>query len=115
MAAAADLEQAAKQAWENLAPLSVAGTLRARLLAFCAAIKPQFQDAVPGNRPTLNWIAVLWAYATNMSATANNWPALRPAPEILYRLCFMTNQADVQNMITGAQAAAVLAAYNAQF
>jgi hypothetical protein len=115
MASASDLEQAAKQAWLNLAPLSISGTLRAKLLAFCAAISPQFNVGNPGDRPTINWNAILWAHAQTMSPVADNWPALRVAADYLYRLCFMTNQADNQSMITTAQAAAVLTAYNAQF
>lgn len=115
MAAAANLFQAGQQAWENLAPLSVAGTVRAKLLAFIAAIDDVFEEQQPNDHPMLNWIAVLSAYVANMSSTASDWPALRPAVELLYRLCFMGEQSNVQNLITNTQYTAVLAAYNAQF
>jgi cellobiose-specific phosphotransferase system component IIC len=115
MAAAVDLEQAAKQAWDNLAPLAVAGTLQAQLLAFVTTIAPEFEEAKPGDHPTANWIAILWAFATSMDPAANNWSALKVAADYVYRLCFMTNQADTQGMITALQAQAVLDAYNAEF
>lgn len=115
MAAAANLFQAGQQAWENLSPLSTAGTLRTKLLAFISAISSTFDPQQEGNHPMLNWIGVLSAYVANMPSTAGYWPALRPACELLYRLCFMGEQSNVQNSITNAQYTAVLNAYNAQF
>lgn len=115
MATATTLTQAAKQSWSNLAVLSEAGTLRARLLDFVAAVEAQLDEGVPDNHPILNWCAVLWAYAETMSATAADWSALRGAAEIVYRLCFMAQVSRDQSMITLAQFNAILASYNAEF
>lgn len=121
MATATTLEQAAKQAWANLAVLATAGTLRAQLIAFCTTVRPLFNGnagANPGDHPTANWIAVLWAFADQMDAVADDWPALRVAADYVYRLCFMTEQARTGNtppLITQAQYDAVLASYNAEF
>lgn len=115
MATATDLAQAGKQAWVNLSPLSIAGTLRTKLLAFIAAINTTFDQGSPGNHPMLNWIAVLSAFTETMPATAGDWSALRQACDLVYRLCFMGEQSNTQAIISAAQYNAVLTAYNAQF
>jgi hypothetical protein len=115
MATATTLTQAAKQSWTNLAVLSEAGTLRAKLLAFSTAVNAQLDQGLEGNHPVLNWVAVLWAFSTTMSAVAADWSELAKAAEIVYRLCFMGQVSSDQAMITAPQATAILAAYNAQF
>lgn len=115
MAAAANLFQAGQQSWVNLSPLATAGTLRTKLLTFVSTIAPSFTQGAPGDHPVANWIAILWAFAQTMSATAGHWDQLRIATDYLYRLCFMGEQSNSQGLITPTQYNLVLATYNAQF
>ncbi len=112
MATAASLTQAAKQSWTNLSTLSIAGTLRARLLTFCSTILPLYPQGEAAGHPVADWIAVLQGFATNMAATATNWPLLRIAADLVYRLCFMAEQLTTA---LPSQTTATLVAYNANF
>jgi hypothetical protein len=112
MATAATLDEAAKQAWANLEPFAVAGTLRTRLIAFGAIVRPLFPETLAAGHPVANWNAVLEGFALTMAATANQYPLLRIAADYLYRLCLM-GQTLVPVLAT--QTTALLAAYNATF
>lgn len=117
MAAAANLSQAAQQSWGNLQTKSIAGTLRANILAFCSATEPTFPSTDPGSAPVANWLAVLRCFASSMTASPTVWSgdALRTAALYVYRLCYMGEQARAQTMISVPNAAILLAAYNANF
>ena len=112
MAAAATLTQAGKQAWANLTPFAVAGTLRTKILAFCATTKSLFPESEAAGHPVANWNAILYAFGTNMAATAGEYPLLRIAADYVYRLCLMGAQLTAA---LPAQTAALLVAYNANF
>lgn len=112
MATAANLTQAGKQAWVNLQPFAVAGTLRAKLLAFVVLVEPQFPQGTAAGHPVANWCAITHAFATDMAVTANDWTLLRIAADYIYRMCLMGAQ------LTGplpAATASMLASYNATF
>lgn len=112
MAAAATLTQAGKQAWANLQPFAIAGTLRAKLLAFTLLVEPQFPQTLPNGHPVSDWCAVMHGFATTMASTANDWTLLRIAADYLYRMCLMGAQ------LTAAlptQTTSMLASYNATF
>lgn len=112
MAAAANLTQAGKQAWTNLQPFAVAGTMRTKLLAFLALVEPQFPQGTVAGHPIANWCAVMHAFAIDMASTANDWSLLRQAANYLYRMCLM---GEVLVTPLPTQTTAMLAAYNATF
>ncbi len=112
MATAVDLTEAAQQSWDNLTVLAIAGTLRTRLLAFCATCVPLYPQGEAAGHPVANWLAVLNGFATDMATTAGEWPLLRIAADLVYRLCFMAQQL-TSSLPT--ETTATLAAYNAQF
>lgn len=116
MASAATLIEAAQTAYQNLAAKWNNGTLQARLALFVDDLLPTFPDGAPGGRPVADWLVLIDALQNDMIAAAFADPlALRNAALYVYKLCWMTNQLQVQVAITGAQAAAVLAAYNSRF
>ena len=112
MAAAVDLTQAGKQAWVNLQPYAIAGTLRSKMLAFVLLVEPQFPQSLAAGHPVANWCAVTHAFATNMASTANDWTLLRIAADYIYRMCLMG-----ANLTTAlpSQTTSMLASYNATF
>lgn len=109
---APDLPTAAKEAWDNLQPLAIAGTLRANLLAFCDTCIPLYPQGLIAGHPVANWLSVLQGFATTMASTPNEWPLLRIAADYLYRLCFMAAQL---TSALPAETTATLNAYNANF
>lgn len=117
MATEPDLETAGYQAWNNLQPFWVVGTLKTKLAAFASsALYDLFPEQQPNNHPVTNWLVQISALAATMNGAAfADAGALRDAVNFVYRLCFMTAQLQTQTLITAPQAAAVLAAYNANF
>ena len=117
MATEPDLETAGYQAWDNLQPLWVNGTLATKLTAFASpALYALFPEQAENNHPVTNWLVQISALAATMNGAAlADAGALRQAVQYVFRLCFMTSQLQIQTLITAPQAAAVLAAYNAQF
>ena len=117
MAVAASLVEAANLAWSNLEAKSIAGTLRTNMLAFAAAAPASFSPNTPGDRPIVNWLAVIRSFAGVMSGVAVIWTGdgLRRAADLIYRICSIGAQLLGQNTITAGQGAALLAAYNAAF
>mgnify|MGYP001600440290 CR=1 FL=1 len=115
MAAALTLVQAAQESLQNMAVQTVAGTLKTRIATFLDTIQAQLDSEIPENHPIINWSAVLYGYQTQMAGGANDYIELRISGDYVYRLCYMAAQSQDQSLITGAQAAAILAAYNANF
>lgn len=116
MATEPDLETAGYQAWDNLQPLWVAGTLKAKLAAFASGLYATFPEQTPGNHPVVNWLVQISALSETLTGVAfESGDVMRAAAGLVFRICFMTSQLQTQTMITAPQAAAVLAAYNAQF
>lgn len=120
MASALTLIQAAQQAWDNLYAQWSTGDLKQQLELFVDDLLATFPDGNPGGRPVANWLTLLDALQQDMSqggpGTAFSDPgAMRMAASYVYKLCYMTNELQTDTAITGAQAAAVLAAYNSRF
>jgi hypothetical protein len=115
MAAEPTLSQAAYQAVNNLKPWWADNTLKTRLTTFAADLQATFPDQTPDNHPVGNWLAIIAALADQMPAAAVPFTSFMTAADYVYKMCWMTNQLDVQNLISAAQAAAVLAEYNADF
>lgn len=123
MATAASLPQAAGQSFDNLFALWEVGgnTLKNALLAFANAVLPVFPDADATGRPIANWLTLVASIATQMpSLTVPNKADYTvffvTANDYVYRLCWLAAKPSPQSpQITGAQQAAVLTAYNANF
>jgi hypothetical protein len=115
--AAADLEAAAFEAFDDMYTRLVAATVRADVLAFCAAALPIFPDSSPNGRPVANWITIL-------NATAQEWPSSAATllladfdqfaygALVMFKLCYIAFEFD-GTQITSQQATALLAVYNA--
>src|SRR5690349_4773594 len=105
MAAEPDLETAGYQAWDNLQPWWVNGTLKTKLAAFASSLYATFPEQGQGNHPVVNWLVQISALAATMNGAAfADAGALREAAQFVFRLCFMTSQLQIQTLITGAQA-----------
>jgi hypothetical protein len=113
--AAVNLRQAALQAWDNMFPLCALGTLKAAINTFVTAIQGSFEQQRPSDHPILNWISILSGYNAQAEGDALDWTELRISCDYVYRLCFMASQADIQGLISSAQATVILNAYNANF
>jgi hypothetical protein len=109
-----NLINAAKISFEDLYTLWLGGTIKARLTAFWKAINPIFDANTPNDEPCGNWVELIAALATEMSSVSVTFDDMNSAAQYVYRLCWLTNQLNAQTpqLVTNAQAAAVLAAYN---
>ncbi len=116
MAVAADLLEAANLAPQNLRVRWEANTLQTRMVAFWQAINPDFEEQTPNDRPVAAWIAVIAAFAPTIlpfaSTAAGTITTFTLAVDYIYRICKF---AYYYTLISPAQKAAILAAYNAQF
>lgn len=120
MATALTLTEAAQQAYGNLYALWSLGTLAARLELFVDDLLATFPDGNPGGRPVADWLTLIDALQADMTAGGATSAFVDPASmrisaSYVYKLCYMTNELQTDAAITGAQAAAVLAAYNSRF
>jgi hypothetical protein len=124
MTIAANLLEAANLTPQNLRPLWEADTLLPKMLAFWQAINPNFEEQAANDHPVSNWISVIAAltpsilpFAGNTNPGATPWAGgtittFSLASDYVYRICKFTYY---YTLITPAQKAAILAAYNAQF
>jgi hypothetical protein len=124
MTVALDLFEAANLAPQNLRVLWVADTLQTRMINFWTAINSSFEEQIPNDHPIANWIAVIAALSPSiLPFVANKAPGATPygggtistfglAVDYVYRLCKLAFE---YTLITPAQKAVILAAYNAQF
>ncbi len=119
MATATTLEEAAGQTFFNLLSKWITGTVKTNLVAFAAAALPVFPEDDQNNHPVGNWASVIGSQAALMPAgnsyTNVPYQQVVTATDYVYRICWMASQLDTQSSISGAQAAALLAAYNAAF
>lgn len=116
MAPAANLPEAADDAFDNLNTLWLAGTLKSKLGAFCTSLLDTFPQQDQNANPVSNWLVVIFALQSGLPATNVSYLSLIDAVDKIYKICWMTNQLGVvQSLIKTAQATAVLTAYNAQF
>lgn len=117
MAAAVNLVQAAGQTYQNLFPWYLNNTLKTRLTTFWNAILPTFPDQEPNSRPVADWLVLIASLADQMPTMVNSVPfaSFDVATNYVYRLCYIGNFLTSRSLITPAQGAALLAAYNAAF
>ena len=115
MAAEPDLESAAFGAVDNLLPWLADNTLKSRLAAFAENLNDEFPDGTPNDRPVGNWLGLIAVVSDRMPAANVPFTEFMTSADYVYKICWMANQLDVQGLITPAQAAAVLAEYNANF
>lgn len=123
MASATDLLDAAFETPANLYTLWRASTLQARVISFANDLADDFPDGTVNNRPIANWLATIASFAPTIQAYNNGGNDLgqnteqtfQTAVRYIYRLCKFAYYYEDQNLITPAQAAAILAAYNARF
>lgn len=123
MAAEPSLPVAAADSYFNLTPWWVDGSLPTKALAFAAALLPTFPEGGQGGHPVANWLILIEGLATVMKGSTGVFTAMtqqlnfRQMVDYVYRICWITQQlaTQVPAQISGAQQAAVLAAYNANF
>jgi hypothetical protein len=124
MTVALTLLEAANLAPQNLRPFWVDDTLQTRMINFWQAINPSFEEQIQNDHPIANWIAVIAAFAPAiLPHAAVKDPGATPygggtvatfntSMEYVYRICKFAFE---YTLITPAQKAVILAAYNAQF
>lgn len=123
MAVAATLLEAAALSLENLYPLWVADTLSDAMASFADAIGSDFPDSDANNQPIGNWLAIIAAYAPTISDFENggtgvgqsSLPGYQQSVDYVYRFCKFASAYRDLGLISAPQAAAILAAYNAEF
>jgi hypothetical protein len=120
--AEANLQDAASNAYAHLGNTWKNGDLKTKLTAFYVAINGTFEEQTPNDHPIGNWIALIAGVAgecpsafTDIADQYAQFPYLNAAAQYVYRLCWLADYLEDQLFISSAQAAAVLAAYNAQF
>lgn len=122
--AAATLLEASTDCPTDLLARWKADTLKAAVIAFAQDLYDDFPDDLPDNHPIANWLAVIGAFAptiqdfenaTGASSTGqDSVTTYSAAVRYVYRLCRLAFYYEDQGGITPAQAAAILAAYNAR-
>jgi hypothetical protein len=124
MTVALTLFEAANLAPQNLRVLWRANTLQTRMVNFWQAINPSFEEQIPNDHPIADWIAIISAFSPSILLYADTkGPGATPyaggtistfstAVDYVYRLCKFAFE---YQLITPAQKAVILAAYNAQF
>lgn len=125
MATAATLQIAAQQAYDNLTIWWLNNQLKTKCSTFSAALLALFPDDNANARPVANWGTILAALAANMTIASTFPPMsthypevdLSEAAQIVYKTCWICSYLSTspQTAVSGAQATAVLAAYNATF
>ncbi len=111
MTVAVSLQAAAGLAFDNLQVKWLGNQLPSSILLFCPNVKLIFHEQEANSHPCINWNTILW----NLGAQMVNPPPIAQlglAAEYVFRMCWMTNQLQVQGLITAPQAAAVLLRYN---
>lgn len=115
MATAANLIEAAGQAFDNLYIWWQANQLRTRIIAFCATASPTFPDSDVKSRPVGNWLIMIRAAVEPLPAVNIELDDLNTLCQQIYRICYLTSQLNALGDITNTQANALLNNYNATF
>lgn len=116
MPPAANLQAAAEQSYSRLLTLLAGGTMKAKLTSFCQTTLALFPQQEDNSHPASNWVTVLYSTTNLLPAEPSiTFGDLNICAGMLYRLCWMVNQLDIQSLITSTQATATLTAYNANF
>lgn len=115
MATATTLVEAAHLSYDQCGLRWTAGTLRASFTAFIQAASSIFSDNIPNDRPVGNWLVPMYGLLSQVpAANPEQQRFLDSCAQYLYRICYAGHVMDDANLITNAQAAALLAAWNAQ-
>lgn len=117
MATASTLQEAAGQAYDNLEISWLSNNLKTNTRDFAAAVLSQFPDENANARPVANWATILSSFSKVMPATNVPQTELTSAVEVVYKACWLASYltTTTPQMVTTAQAAAMLASYNAAF
>lgn len=111
MTVAPTLQRAAGLAFDNLQVRWLAGQLPVRTSQFSQNCLLLFDEGDPNTHPVLNWMTIISAFGQRMSVPTP-LTELTITAQYVYRACWMTNQLQVQGLITLVQANAVLSNYN---
>jgi hypothetical protein len=110
------LPAAAGAAFDNLQLKwlgGLGGGLASSLIIFCQSVNTQFQEQDINSHPVINWNAIIWSLGTRLSLqTVVSLADLTLSAQYVYRICWMTNQLRIQNLISAPQATNVLQYYN---
>lgn len=117
MTVAVSLPDAAVIAADNLYTLYIGGTLKTKSTAFWQSIQDTFPEQQVDSHPVSNWLTLIANTADQMPVANVPYRDLDSMIEFVYRLCFVASQLNSQTpkLVSNVQAAALLAAYNAQF
>lgn len=111
---AANLTDAAHLSYTRASTLWYASTLKAKFGLFIDAVQVTFKDDIPNDRPVGNWLILMKSLHSQMGAGILPEVQFNDAVEQLYRICLAGASQLAAGLISGAQAAALLAAWNAQ-
>jgi hypothetical protein len=116
----ASLEDAAQNVFSDTYVFWLTGQLKAKTTTFYtnAFANADLDPQTVSHQPLLNWFASLGSYlqaVTESGAASMSQYELYQLENILYRLLWMATFSNDENMITNAQGAAILAAFNAAY
>lgn len=115
---APNLQAAAGQAFERMDFFWKLDLLKTKLAIFWKALI-QTTDVFPEQdatgHPVANWIIIIAAQQSVMPTSEVPIEQLSASVEAMYKCCWITNYLASIGQISGAQSAAVLAAYNTAF
>lgn len=119
MTMAATLVEAANLSYSQLALKWTANTLRTATSAFAAAASPIFPDGQDNSRPVGNWLVLIDALVSTLPPTPQpvSVSDFNQTVEYVARMCYaaFTLNAQVPQLVSNAQAAALLIAWNTAF
>jgi hypothetical protein len=117
MAFAVDLQDAGFLSYEQMYLKWAANTLDTATAGFSAVANPIFPDEIANNRPVGNWLILINALVSTLPTGLVGQKQFNQLVEYVARMCIagFTINGQTPPMISNAQAAALLAAWNAAF
>lgn len=117
MVMASDLENAGFLSYPQMSLQWAANTLDTSAASFAAAASPLFSDGIPNDRPVGNWLILIDGLVSTLPAGLVGQKDFNQLVEYVARMCIAAFTINAQSppMISNAQAAALLAAWNAAF
>jgi hypothetical protein len=115
MPAAVTLQAAANDAYDFMFVWWQAGQLKARMTGFAAQMSPSFADDVPNDRTVGDWLIPIAALANTMGAAVQPLTQFNASVQYIYRICWQADAMRTANLISAAQATAVLNQFNIWF
>lgn len=117
MTMAANNEQAASLAYQQIVLSWGAGTLLTTLQQFNAAAGAIFEDAIPNDRPVGSWLVLLTALAAQVAAdgsgSTTSQEFLNSCVEYVFGMCQCAQASVSFGLISSTKATALVAAWNA--